>query len=125
MSRRAATVPGIQRPAFGCAEYTPAGCGCRVSTRMPKKLEGAILEPGTFFGEMPILSESMRSAQAEAIDDCTVCVASAMSQRPLPVSSLSRRRRAAISETLRVERAGVAPVARSRAPMRRPFGSLV
>jgi CRP-like cAMP-binding protein len=41
-----------------------------------KKLEFAILEPGTFFGEMPLLGESMRNAQAEAIEDCTLCVMS-------------------------------------------------
>ena len=41
-----------------------------------KKLEFAILEPGTFFGEMPLLGESMRNAQADAIEDCTLCVMS-------------------------------------------------
>jgi CRP-like cAMP-binding protein len=45
---------------------TPAG----------KKLELAVLEPGTFFGEMPLLGEHMRSAQAEAVEECTLCVMS-------------------------------------------------
>ncbi|HET8627134.1 MAG TPA: Crp/Fnr family transcriptional regulator [Thermomicrobiales bacterium] len=39
-----------------------------------KKLELAILEPGTFFGEMPLLGERMRNASAEALTDCTLCV---------------------------------------------------
>ncbi len=39
-----------------------------------KKLELAVLEPGTFFGEMPLLGEHMRNATAEAIEDCTLCV---------------------------------------------------
>ncbi len=43
-----------------------------------KKLDLAVLEPGTFFGEMPLLGERMRNASAEALDDCTLCV---MSQR--------------------------------------------
>ncbi|HVA24706.1 MAG TPA: Crp/Fnr family transcriptional regulator [Chloroflexota bacterium] len=42
-----------------------------------KKLEFATLAPGTFFGEMPMLGERMRNAQAEALDDCTLCVMSA------------------------------------------------
>src|SRR5262249_5145069 len=41
-----------------------------------KKLELAILEPGTFFGEMPLLGERMRNASAETVDDCTLCVMS-------------------------------------------------
>ncbi|MBI4491182.1 MAG: Crp/Fnr family transcriptional regulator [Chloroflexi bacterium] len=41
-----------------------------------KKLELAILEPGTFFGEMPLLGERMRNASAEALEDCTLCVMS-------------------------------------------------
>src|SRR5215470_18588049 len=41
-----------------------------------KKLELAVLEPGTFFGEMPLLGERMRNASAEAVDDCTLCVMS-------------------------------------------------
>ncbi|MDE3077342.1 MAG: Crp/Fnr family transcriptional regulator, partial [Chloroflexota bacterium] len=32
----------------------------------------------TFFGEMPLLGERMRNAQAEAMDDCTLCVMSAV-----------------------------------------------
>jgi CRP-like cAMP-binding protein len=38
-----------------------------------KKLELAILEPGAFFGEMPLLGVCMRQATAEAIDDCLLC----------------------------------------------------
>ena len=41
-----------------------------------KKLEVAVLEPGTFFGEMPMLGVKMRSASAEAIDDSLLCVMS-------------------------------------------------
>ncbi len=41
-----------------------------------KRLELAILEPGTFFGEMPLLGEQMRNAEAEAVEDCTLCVMS-------------------------------------------------
>jgi CRP/FNR family transcriptional regulator len=41
-----------------------------------KKLDLALLEPGTFFGEMPLLGERMRNASAEAVDDCTLCVMS-------------------------------------------------
>ena len=41
-----------------------------------KKLDLAILEPGTFFGEMPLLGERMRNASAEAVEDCTLCVMS-------------------------------------------------
>ena len=41
-----------------------------------KKLDLAILEPGTFFGEMPLLGERMRNADAEALEDCTLCVMS-------------------------------------------------
>lgn len=41
-----------------------------------KRLELATLEPGTFFGEMPLLGESLRHAFAEAIDDSLVCVMS-------------------------------------------------
>jgi CRP/FNR family cyclic AMP-dependent transcriptional regulator len=41
-----------------------------------KRLELAILAPGTFFGEMPLLGEQMRNAEAEAVEDCTLCVMS-------------------------------------------------
>src|SRR5215472_1743521 len=41
-----------------------------------KKLEVAVLEPGTFFGEMPLLGVKMRSASAEAVDDSLLCVMS-------------------------------------------------
>jgi len=36
----------------------------------------ATLEPGTFFGEMPLLGARMRHASAEAVEDCLVCVMS-------------------------------------------------
>jgi CRP/FNR family cyclic AMP-dependent transcriptional regulator len=39
-----------------------------------KKLGIAVLEPGTFFGEMPLLGEHMRHASAEALEDCVLCV---------------------------------------------------
>ncbi len=41
-----------------------------------KKLDLAVLEPGTFFGEMPLLAERMRNAYAEAMEDCLLCVMS-------------------------------------------------
>ncbi len=41
-----------------------------------KKLELALLEPGTFFGEMPMLGVSMQHAFAEAVEDSTLCVMS-------------------------------------------------
>jgi len=41
-----------------------------------KKLDLAVIEPGTFFGEMPLLGERMRNASAEAIEGCTLCVIS-------------------------------------------------
>lgn len=41
-----------------------------------KKLDLAILLPGTFFGEMPLLGTRMRHASAEAIEDGLVCVMS-------------------------------------------------
>lgn len=41
-----------------------------------RRLELAVLEPGTFFGEMPLLGVRMRSASAEAIDDSLLCVMS-------------------------------------------------
>ncbi len=41
-----------------------------------KKLELGLLEPGTFFGEMPLLGERMRNAYAEAAEDCLLCVMS-------------------------------------------------
>lgn len=46
-------------------------------TAAGKRLELAVLVPHTFFGEMPLLSERMRHASAEAIEDCLVCVMSA------------------------------------------------
>jgi len=41
-----------------------------------KRLELATLEPGTFFGEMPLLGESLRHTYAEAASDCLLCVMS-------------------------------------------------
>lgn len=41
-----------------------------------KRLELAIVEPGTFFGEMPLLGESLRHAYAEASENALVCVMS-------------------------------------------------
>ena len=45
---------------------TPAG----------KRLEVAVIEPGTFFGEMPLLGESLRYTFAEAVEDSLICVMS-------------------------------------------------
>jgi len=41
-----------------------------------KRLELATIPPGTFFGEMPLLGESLRHAYAEAAEDSLVCVMS-------------------------------------------------
>lgn len=41
-----------------------------------KRLELATIEPGTFFGEMPLLGESLRHTYAEAASDCLLCVMS-------------------------------------------------
>ena len=41
-----------------------------------KRLELAVIEPGTFFGEMPLLGESMRNTYAEALEDALICVLS-------------------------------------------------
>lgn len=41
-----------------------------------KKIELATLEPGAFFGELPLLGERMRNASAEALVDCTLCMMS-------------------------------------------------
>lgn len=54
-----------------------------------KKLDLAVIEPGTFFGEMPLLGERMRNASAEAIEDCTLCV---MSQRDVERLILAKPR---------------------------------
>src|SRR5215471_4980533 len=45
---------------------TPAG----------KRLELAVIEPGTFFGEMPFIGESLRHTFAEAAEDSLICVMS-------------------------------------------------
>ena len=41
-----------------------------------KRLELAVIEPGTFFGEMPFLGESLRHTFAEAAEDSLICVMS-------------------------------------------------
>lgn len=41
-----------------------------------KRLELAQMGPGTFFGEMPLLGESLRHAFAEVAEDAVVCVMS-------------------------------------------------
>jgi CRP/FNR family cyclic AMP-dependent transcriptional regulator len=41
-----------------------------------KRLELAMIPPGTFFGEMPLLGESLRHAYAEAAEESLVCVMS-------------------------------------------------
>ena len=41
-----------------------------------RRLVTAILEAGSIFGEMPMLSQHMAGSTAEALDDCTVCVMS-------------------------------------------------
>lgn len=41
-----------------------------------KELSFVILGPGNFFGEMPLVGETMRNAQAVAMDDCSLCVMS-------------------------------------------------
>jgi CRP-like cAMP-binding protein len=45
---------------------TPAG----------KRLELATIEPGTFFGEMPSIGESLRQTFAEALEDSLICIMS-------------------------------------------------
>ena len=41
-----------------------------------KRLELAVIKPGTFFGEMPLLGESMRNTYAEALEDSLICALS-------------------------------------------------
>ncbi len=41
-----------------------------------KRLELATILPGTFFGEMPLLGESLRHAYAEAVEESLICVMS-------------------------------------------------
>ncbi len=41
-----------------------------------KRLEVAVIEPGTFFGEMPLMGESLRHTFAEAMEDSLICVMS-------------------------------------------------
>ncbi len=39
-----------------------------------KKLVLSILEPRTFFGDMPLAGQQMYGTYAEAVDDCAICV---------------------------------------------------
>jgi CRP-like cAMP-binding protein len=41
-----------------------------------KRLDLAAIEPGTFFGEMPLLGESLRHTYAESTEDSVLCVMS-------------------------------------------------
>ena len=41
-----------------------------------RRLVTAILEAGSIFGEMPMLSQRMAGSTAEALEDCTICVMS-------------------------------------------------
>src|SRR5260370_3298500 len=41
-----------------------------------KRLELAVIEPGAFFGEMPLVGESLRHTFAEAAEDSLICVMS-------------------------------------------------
>ncbi len=41
-----------------------------------KRLELAVIGPGTFFGEMPLIGESLRHTFAEAAEDSLICVMS-------------------------------------------------
>ncbi len=41
-----------------------------------RKLVFATLEPGTVFGEMGVIGQSMTGTFAEAVEDCTVCIMS-------------------------------------------------
>jgi CRP/FNR family cyclic AMP-dependent transcriptional regulator len=41
-----------------------------------KRMELATILPGTFFGEMPLLGESLRHAYAEAVEESLICVMS-------------------------------------------------
>src|SRR5215471_139893 len=53
----------------GCVQLyrlTPSG----------KRLDLAVIEPGTFFGEMPFIGESLRQTFAEAAEDSLICVMS-------------------------------------------------
>jgi len=41
-----------------------------------KRLELAVIEPGAFFGEMPLVGETLRHTFAEAVEDSLICVMS-------------------------------------------------
>lgn len=41
-----------------------------------KRLDLAVIEPGAFFGEMPLIGESLRHTFAEAAEDSLICVMS-------------------------------------------------
>ena len=45
-------------------------------TSSGKRLDVATIGPGTFFGEMPLLGESLRHTYAESLDDSMLCVMS-------------------------------------------------
>jgi CRP-like cAMP-binding protein len=45
-------------------------------TSSGKRLELAVIQPGTFFGEMPFIGESLRHTFAEAAEDSLICVMS-------------------------------------------------
>lgn len=45
-------------------------------TTSGKRLELAVIEPGTFFGKIPLLGESQRNTYAEAVEDSLICVMS-------------------------------------------------
>jgi CRP/FNR family cyclic AMP-dependent transcriptional regulator len=51
-----------------------------------RKLVTAILEAGSVFGEMPILSQRMAGTTAEALEDCMLCVVSKSDVEHLIVS---------------------------------------
>jgi len=63
---RAETLFLLKRGRVQLYRLTPSG----------KRLELAVIPPGTFFGEMPLLGESLRHAYAEAIEESLVCVMS-------------------------------------------------
>jgi CRP-like cAMP-binding protein len=65
--------------------------GCVQTYRLTptgKRLQLAVIKPGTFFGEMPLLGESLRDAYAEVVEDSVICfmnrsdVTQVMRERP-------------------------------------------
>ncbi len=63
---RAETLFLLKRGRVQLYRLTPSG----------KRLELAVIPPGTFFGEMPLLGESLRHTYAEATEESLVCVMS-------------------------------------------------